>query len=94
MDATLTTRCADSLTALEQRWAENACAPWFGDSREPAASSPSTIRVHAPLAALDALSVSSWALKGFDAVFGFNPLDKVAEFFVGAPRSPPRHRHP
>ncbi len=36
-----------------------------------------------PLAVLDNISLSNWMLKGFDFVFGFNPLEKVSEFFIG-----------
>lgn len=84
-DATMPDRCASAPTALEQRWASNVCGPGFGDSREPAGrlKPVDDVEYTHPLAVLDTISVSNWALKGFDFIFGFNPLDKVSEFFIG-----------
>ena len=84
-DATMPGRCASIPTALEQRWAGNPCGPGFGDSREPAGrlKPVDDVEYTHPLAVLDNISVSEWALKGFDFVFGFNPLEKVSEFFIG-----------
>ncbi|GIM98231.1 hypothetical protein [Paractinoplanes toevensis] len=85
LDATMPGRCASVPSALEQRWAANACRPGFADSREPAGrlKPVDDVEYTHPLAALDNISVSNWALKGFDFVFGFNPLEKVSEFFIG-----------
>jgi hypothetical protein len=84
-DATLPGRCATTPSVLEQRWASNPCGPWFSDSREPSGrlKPVDDVEYTHPLAVLDNISVSNWALKGFDFVFGFNPLEKVSEFFVG-----------
>jgi hypothetical protein len=84
-DATIPGRCVSAPGVLEQRWADNPCAPWFVDSREPVGRlvPVGEVEYTHPLAMLDAISVSNWALKGFDFVFGFNPLEKVAEFFIG-----------
>jgi hypothetical protein len=84
-DATMPSRCPSSPTTLEQQWADNPCGPGFGDSREPSGrlKPVDNVEYSHPLAVLDNISVSNWALKGFDFVFGFNPLEKVSEFFVG-----------
>jgi uncharacterized protein YukE len=84
-DAILPGRCASTPTALEKEWAANACAPSFSDSREPSGrlKPVDNVEYTHPLAFLDDISLSNWALKGFDFVFGFNPLEKLAEFLVG-----------
>nr|WP_240947783.1 WXG100 family type VII secretion target [Planosporangium mesophilum] len=78
-------RCASNPTALEKEWASNACAPSFLDSREPSGrlKPVDDVEYTHPLAFLDNISLSNWALKGFDYVLGFNPLDRVSEFLVG-----------
>ncbi|GAA1805630.1 WXG100 family type VII secretion target [Planosporangium flavigriseum] len=84
-DATVPGRCATIPTALEEEWTANACAPSFLDSREPSArlKPVDDVEFTHPLAFLDDISVSNSALKGFDFVFGFNPLEKIAEFLLG-----------
>ncbi|GAA2548069.1 hypothetical protein GCM10010435_16770 [Winogradskya consettensis] len=85
IDASLPGRCASNPTTLEQRWADQVCGPGYADSRDPSGhlAAVGDVEYSHPLALLDNLSVSNWTLKGFDYVFGFNPLDKVSEFFVG-----------
>ncbi|MGA5304603.1 hypothetical protein ACPCHT_32160 [Nucisporomicrobium flavum] len=85
VDATLPDRCASIPTALETAWAANACAPSFADSREPSGrlKPVDDVEYSHPLGFLDNISVSHWALKGFDFVFGFNPLEKVSDYFLG-----------
>ncbi|NJC69099.1 hypothetical protein HC031_05085 [Planosporangium thailandense] len=84
-DATLPGRCAGALTALEKEWAANECAPSFSDSREPSGrlKPVDDVKYTHPLSFMDDISISNWMLKGFDFVFGFNPLDKASEFFIG-----------
>jgi hypothetical protein len=84
-DALLPSTCPHTDTALAQAWAENPCAPSYGDSRAPAGrlKPVDNVEYSHPLSFLDSLSVSHWALQAFDLVFGFNPLDKVFEFFAG-----------
>jgi hypothetical protein len=85
IDATLPDRCASAPTALEQAWAANPCAPGFADSRDPSGrlKPVDDIEYSHPLGLLDNISVSHWALKGFDWVLGFNPLEKVSDYFLG-----------
>jgi hypothetical protein len=85
LDATMPGLCASAPSALEQRWAANVCGPSFADSRGPLGrlKPVDDVEYTHPLAVLDNISVSDWALKGFDFVFGFNPLDKVSAFFIG-----------
>jgi uncharacterized protein YukE len=85
LDAALPGRCATVPTALEEQWAGNPCAPAFADSREPAEhlKPVDDAEYSHPFSVLDNISVSHWALKAFDAVFGFNPLERVTEFFLG-----------
>jgi hypothetical protein len=84
-DATLPGRCAGALSALEKEWAANECAPSFSDSREPSGrlKPVDDVKYTHPLSFMDDISISNWMLKGFDFVFGFNPLDKASEFFMG-----------
>jgi len=84
-DATMPGGCATMPSVLEKRWADNPCGPGFADSLEPAGrlKPVDDVEYSHPLAVLDNISVSNWALKGFDFVFGFNPLEKVTEFFIG-----------
>ena len=84
-DATLPGRCITAPDVLEQRWASNPCRPAFSDSRDVSGrlKPVDDIEFFHPLGILDDISVSDWALKGFDFVFGFNPLEKVSEFFIG-----------
>jgi hypothetical protein len=85
LDATVLGRCPSGDTAMERQWAGNPCAPSFWDSRDPSArlKPADDVDYTHPLAFMDYLSVSDWALKGFDAVFGFNPLEKITEVFLG-----------
>ncbi|GGQ84055.1 hypothetical protein GCM10010166_62870 [Couchioplanes caeruleus subsp. azureus] len=89
VDATLPDRCVTTPTALENAWAANPCAPGSADSREPSGrlKPVDDVEYSHPLGFLDNISVSHWALKGFDFVFGFNPLEKVTEYFLGDWRS-------
>jgi uncharacterized protein YukE len=84
-DATLLAPCDSPPSQLEQQWAANPCGPSFSDSREPSGrlKPVDDIEYSHPLAFLDYLSPTSWALDAFRGVFGFNPLDKVTEFFLG-----------
>jgi hypothetical protein len=85
LDATMLSLCASAPSVLEQRWGANPCGPGFADSREPAGrlKPVDDVEYSHPLAVLDNISVSEWALKGFDFVLGFNPLEKVSDFFIG-----------
>jgi hypothetical protein len=85
LDGTLLGFCDSPDTKLEQEWASNPCGPSFFDSREPTGrlKPVGDVEFSHPLAFMDYLSPSDWALKGFDFVFGFNPMDKVSDYFLG-----------
>ncbi|WP_203835062.1 WXG100 family type VII secretion target [Winogradskya humida] len=85
LDATLLSPCDVIPTALENQWAANPCAPSFSDSREPSGrlKPVDDVEYSHPLGLLDNISVSHWALKGFDFVLGFNPLEKISDYFLG-----------
>ncbi|AGZ43032.1 hypothetical protein [Actinoplanes friuliensis] len=85
LDNTLPAATTGEPTGLEKQWAANVCGPSFGDSRAPEGrlTAPGDTEFSHPLGWMDNLSVSNWALKGFDWVFGFNPLDRVLESLLG-----------
>lgn len=74
---------ADNMMARE--WAGLNCIPSFNDIRDPVGrlKSVGEVEYSHPLAFLDGISPSYWALEAFDSVFGFNPLDRVFEWFGG-----------
>ncbi|MFI5938142.1 hypothetical protein [Actinoplanes sp. NPDC051494] len=73
------------LTALEQAWAGNVCSPSFADSRDPSGrlTAVGDVELSHPLAFLDNISISHWALKGIDWVFGYDILGEATNFFLG-----------
>lgn len=86
MDATLPDRPDRAgLTALEQAWAGNPCGPSFADSRDPSGrlAAVGDVELSHPLAVLDNISISHWALKGIDWVFGYDILGEATDFFLG-----------
>ncbi|HWG97778.1 MAG TPA: type VII secretion target [Pilimelia sp.] len=85
MDAALPGVCVRQDTTLAQAWASSPCPPWYADTREPVSHlrSVDDVTYSHPLGWMDALSISHWALEAFDAVFGFNPLARIQEFFMG-----------
>ncbi|MBE1489026.1 hypothetical protein [Plantactinospora soyae] len=70
---------------LDQQWAADPCPPSFTDSRDPNGRliPVADVEYSHPLGFMDNLSISSWALKGFQEVLGFNPLERVLEHFAG-----------
>ena len=85
LDGTLPGREPAPATPLEGEWAATGRTPTFTDAREPAdrLKPVDDIKYSHPLAFLDTISLSHWALEGFDYVFGFNPLEQSLNFYVG-----------
>ncbi|MGA3563359.1 WXG100 family type VII secretion target [Melissospora conviva] len=78
-------RSTDGVTPLERSWAENDCAPSFSDRVGPAdrLTDVKDVEFSHPLGFMDYLSISHWALTAFDAVFGFNPLERITSELAG-----------
>jgi len=78
-------RSAAHGTPLEQACADDPCGPSFNDRFDPSDRLTGSMDVEYshPLGFMDNLSVSHWALVGFDAVFGFNPLERITSEVVG-----------
>ncbi|MBF9131350.1 hypothetical protein I0C86_20630 [Plantactinospora sp. S1510] len=93
-DAASAARMDGSLTAsrpptresrLDRQWATDPCPPSFTDSRDPNGrlTPVADVEYSHPLAFMDNISISNWALKAFKEVLGFNPLERVMEHFAG-----------
>lgn len=85
IDATFPGYCATRPGSVETEWAGSGNAPTFHDSMDPSGrlTAPPEVKYDHPLAFMDYMSVSHWALEGFNKVFGFNPLNEITAFIAG-----------
>lgn len=87
IDHTLSPGVGQCPTPLEYELASNVCKPApFADPRFPErhlTAPPEQGDPANPLGWMDYLSPSSWATKGFDIIFGFDPIGVMQEKFFG-----------